>query len=77
MPFIASNGLTEAGTSKTIQAGGMTVQLCNALDAQDFDVVTGSIPRNPIARRVPLSVLFTIALAATSFAQREYPINAI
>ena len=25
MPFIASNGLTEAGTSKTIQAGGMTV----------------------------------------------------
>src|SRR6516164_6417389 len=25
MPFIASNGLTEAGTSKTIAAGGMTV----------------------------------------------------
>ncbi len=25
MPFIASNGLTEAGTGKTIQAGGMTV----------------------------------------------------
>jgi 2-hydroxy-6-oxonona-2,4-dienedioate hydrolase len=25
MPFIASNGLTEAGTSKTIQAGGMPV----------------------------------------------------
>jgi 2-hydroxy-6-oxonona-2,4-dienedioate hydrolase len=25
MPFIASNGLTEAGTSKTITAGGMTV----------------------------------------------------
>ena len=25
MPFIASNGLTEAGTSKTIQAGGMAV----------------------------------------------------
>jgi pimeloyl-ACP methyl ester carboxylesterase len=25
MPFIASNGLTEAGTSKTVQAGGMTV----------------------------------------------------
>ena len=25
MPFIASNGLTEVGTSKTIQAGGMTV----------------------------------------------------
>ncbi len=25
MPFIASNGLTEAGTSKTIQAGGMSV----------------------------------------------------
>ena len=25
MPFIASNGLTEAGTSKTIQAGGMNV----------------------------------------------------
>jgi 2-hydroxy-6-oxonona-2,4-dienedioate hydrolase len=25
MPFIASNGLTEAGTSKTISAGGMTV----------------------------------------------------
>jgi pimeloyl-ACP methyl ester carboxylesterase len=25
MPFIASNGLTEAGTSKTIEAGGMTV----------------------------------------------------
>lgn len=25
MPFIASNGLTEAATSKTIQAGGMTV----------------------------------------------------
>ena len=23
MPFIASNGLTEAGTSKTIAAGGM------------------------------------------------------
>src|ERR1700687_5633717 len=25
MPFIVSNGLTEAGTSKTIAAGGMTV----------------------------------------------------
>ena len=25
MPFIASNGLTEADTSKTIQAGGMSV----------------------------------------------------
>src|SRR5215471_13376918 len=25
MPFIASNGLTEAGTEKTIAAGGMTV----------------------------------------------------
>jgi pimeloyl-ACP methyl ester carboxylesterase len=25
MPFVASNGLTEAGTSKTISAGGMTV----------------------------------------------------
>src|SRR5215472_4680720 len=25
MPFIASNGLTEAGTSQTIAAGGMTV----------------------------------------------------
>ena len=25
MPFIASNGLTEAGTSKTIAAGGMNV----------------------------------------------------
>src|SRR3954471_6980537 len=25
MPFIASNGLTEAGTGKTIQASGMTV----------------------------------------------------
>ena len=25
MPFIASNGLTEAGTGKTIQAGGMPV----------------------------------------------------
>jgi pimeloyl-ACP methyl ester carboxylesterase len=25
MPFIASNGLTEAGTSKTIAAGGMAV----------------------------------------------------
>jgi hypothetical protein len=25
MPFIASNGHTEAGTSKTIAAGGMTV----------------------------------------------------
>ncbi len=25
MPFIASNGLTEAGTIKTIAAGGMTV----------------------------------------------------
>src|SRR5271155_4002447 len=25
MPFIASNGLTEAGPSKTIAAGGMTV----------------------------------------------------
>ena len=25
MPFVASNGLTEAGTSKTIQAGGMPV----------------------------------------------------
>src|SRR3954447_534759 len=25
MPFIASNGLTEAGTSKTVAAGGMTV----------------------------------------------------
>ena len=25
MPFIASNGLTEAGTSKTIAAGGMSV----------------------------------------------------
>jgi pimeloyl-ACP methyl ester carboxylesterase len=25
MPFIASNGLTEAGTGKTIVAGGMTV----------------------------------------------------
>jgi len=25
MPFIASNGLTEAGTAKTIAAGGMTV----------------------------------------------------
>ncbi len=25
MPFIASNGLTEAGTSKTITAGGMNV----------------------------------------------------
>ena len=25
MAFIASNGLTEAGTSKTIKAGGMTV----------------------------------------------------
>ena len=25
MPFIASNGLTEAGTSKTIEAGGMNV----------------------------------------------------
>ena len=25
MPFIASNGLTEAGTAKTIMAGGMNV----------------------------------------------------
>jgi len=25
MPFIASNGLTEAGTSKTVTAGGMNV----------------------------------------------------
>jgi len=25
MPFIASNGLTEAATSKTVTAGGMTV----------------------------------------------------
>src|SRR5437588_12254386 len=25
MPFIASNGLTEAGTSKTVQAGGINV----------------------------------------------------
>jgi hypothetical protein len=25
MPFIASNGLTEAGTSKTTAAGGMNV----------------------------------------------------
>ncbi len=25
MAFIASNGLTEVGTSKTIQAGGMTI----------------------------------------------------
>lgn len=25
MPFIASNGLTEAGSSRTVQAGGMTV----------------------------------------------------
>jgi hypothetical protein len=25
MPFIASNGLTEAGTAKTITAGGMNV----------------------------------------------------
>src|SRR5689334_9950127 len=25
MPFIASNGLTEAGTAKTIAAGGITV----------------------------------------------------
>ena len=25
MPFIASNGLTEAGTSKTIAAAGMNV----------------------------------------------------
>jgi len=27
MPFIASNGLTEAGTSKTSAAGGMNVTL--------------------------------------------------
>jgi len=25
MPFIASNGLTEAGTSRRVEAGGMTV----------------------------------------------------
>jgi hypothetical protein len=25
MPFVASNGLTEAGTSKTITAGGVSV----------------------------------------------------
>ena len=25
MAFIASNGLTEAGTARTVQAGGMTV----------------------------------------------------
>ena len=30
MAFIASNGLTEAGTSKTIQAGGMTVHYHDA-----------------------------------------------
>jgi hypothetical protein len=29
MPFIASNGLTEAGTSKTIAAGGMNVHYHN------------------------------------------------
>jgi pimeloyl-ACP methyl ester carboxylesterase len=30
MAFIASNGLTEAGTSKTIEAGGMTVHYHDA-----------------------------------------------
>src|SRR5438445_4462148 len=30
MPFIASNGLTEAGTSKTIAAGGMNVHYHDA-----------------------------------------------
>ena len=31
MPFIASNGLTEAGTAKTIAAGGMTVHYHDCL----------------------------------------------
>ncbi len=41
MPFIASNGLTEAGTSKTIAAGGMPGGMPGGMNVHYHDVGEG------------------------------------
>ena len=60
MPFIASNGLTEAGTAKTIAAGGMTVHYHDVGAGEPVLLIHGRYDRM-VAFEVSIAILNHIA----------------